>query len=83
MRLVNIDNIKWRHTGHGVPCIYKEDVDNLPIININVGKWIHCNDDKNDWLECSNCRYGSEGEVKYGEETNYCPNCGLIMEVSQ
>lgn len=43
------------------------------------GKWIHCNDDYNDWLECSNCEYGSEGEVKYGEGTPYCPMCGCRM----
>ena len=44
-----------------------------------IGKWVHRNDDYNDWLECSQCGYGSEGEVKYGENTNYCPNCGADM----
>lgn len=43
------------------------------------GHWIHQNDDFNDWLECSKCGYGSEGEVKYGEGTTYCPNCGADM----
>ena len=38
--------------------------------------WIHRNDDYNDWLECPSCGYGSEGEVKYGKGTPYCPYCG-------
>lgn len=42
----------------------------------NKPHWIHRNDDSNDWLECPNCGYGSEGEVKYGEGTPFCPNCG-------
>ena len=43
------------------------------------GTWIHRNDDHNDWLECSECGYGSEGEVKYGQDTPYCPMCGADM----
>ncbi len=43
------------------------------------GHWIHRNDDHNDWLECSECGYGDEGEVKFGEETDYCPHCGAKM----
>lgn len=45
-----------------------------------VKHWIHRNDDYNDWLECPNCGYGSEGEVKYGEGTPYCPYCGERLE---
>jgi uncharacterized paraquat-inducible protein A len=48
--------------------------------NSRVGHWIHRNDDFNDWLECSECEYGSEGEVKYGHETAYCPQCGSSMK---
>lgn len=43
-------------------------------------EWLHMFDDYNDWLECSECGYGAEGEVKFGEETNYCPNCGAKMK---
>lgn len=44
------------------------------------GHWIHRNDDYNDWLECSKCGYGSEGEVAYGVDTPFCANCGAKME---
>lgn len=44
------------------------------------GHWLHKNDDYNDWLECSECGYGSEGEVKFGNETNFCPYCGASMK---
>ena len=40
------------------------------------GRWLHRNDDHNDWSECSECGYGDEGEVKFGKETPYCPYCG-------
>ena len=47
------------------------------------GHWIECNDDTCDWYECSECGYGSEGEMQYNREydvrTNYCPNCGIKM----
>lgn len=43
------------------------------------GQWVHRNDDFNDWLECSECGYGGEGEVKFGEGTNFCPHCGADM----
>lgn len=43
------------------------------------GKWLHENDDHFDWLVCSCCDYGSEGEVGYLSETPYCPMCGAEM----
>ena len=43
-------------------------------------RWIHRNDDYNDWLECPNCGYGDEGEVEYGKGTPYCPYCGERLE---
>lgn len=44
------------------------------------GSWVHKNDDFFDWLECSECGYGSDGEIKFGEGTSYCPHCGAKME---
>ena len=47
------------------------------------GEWCKQNDDYNDWYECSECGYGSEGEMQYSSEhdvrTKYCPNCGAEM----
>ncbi len=48
-----------------------------------VGEWCKQNDDYFDWYECSECGYGSEGEMQYSSEydvrTKYCPNCGAEM----
>ena len=48
-----------------------------------VGEWIKKNNDYFDWYECSECGYGSEGEMRYSREydvrTNYCPKCGTQM----
>lgn len=48
------------------------------------GEWCKQNDDYFDWYECSECGYGSEGEMQYSSEcdvrTKYCPNCGAEME---
>lgn len=40
------------------------------------GKWIWWTDDKKDYVKCSECDYGEEGEVKLDEQTPYCPYCG-------
>lgn len=41
--------------------------------------WIH--DDDNGRYICSNCDYGSEGEMPYDKgETIFCPNCGSRMK---
>lgn len=47
----------------------------------NTGLWIWWTDDRADYYECSECGYGDEGEVKFGEETNFCPCCGAKMTV--
>ena len=48
-----------------------------------VGEWCPQNDDYFDWYECSECGYGSNGEMQYSSEydvrTRYCPNCGAEM----
>lgn len=47
------------------------------------GEWCEQNDDYFNWYECSECGYGSEGEMQYSSEhdvrTKYCPNCGAEM----
>ena len=48
-----------------------------------VGMWIHRNDDHFDWYECSECGYGSEGEVEVGNETPCCPSCGARLEAEK
>lgn len=61
-------------------------VDELPPVTLirPKGHWCPQNDDYFDWYECSECGYGSEGEMQYSSEvdvrTNYCPNCGADME---
>lgn len=57
------------------------EVEKAPFITLirETGFWAHKNDDYNDWLECSECGYGSEGEVKMNCETPYCPHCGALM----
>lgn len=41
--------------------------------------WIH--DDDNGRFICSNCDYGSEGEMPYDKgKTIFCPNCGSRMK---
>lgn len=47
------------------------------------GRWNHYTDDIDDFLECSECHYGSEGEVPFGYPAKmgwkYCPCCGAEM----
>lgn len=43
------------------------------------GRWLDWTDDRKDYLKCSICGYGEEGEVKFGEYTPYCPICGSRM----
>lgn len=48
-------------------------------IRAKKGMWMHRNDDNSDWLECSGCGHGEEGEVKIWEGTPFCPMCGREM----
>lgn len=45
-----------------------------------VGEWVKKNNDYFDWYECSECGYGSDGEMKYNRlcdvRTKFCPDCG-------
>jgi hypothetical protein len=62
-----------------------DQVDEMPMATPfrKKGEWCKQNDDYFDWYECSECGYGSEGEMQYSSEcdvrTKYCPNCGAEM----
>lgn len=43
--------------------------------------WEWFTDDRNDYVRCTRCGYGEEGEIKLGDESPYCPNCGAEMGV--
>jgi len=43
------------------------------------GKWIHWTDDRKDYVTCSCCEYGDEGEVLLKDKTPFCPYCGADM----
>lgn len=68
-----------------VYCVDVEDIQALPPVTPTrkKGEWIKRNNDYFDWYECSECGYGSEGEMRYSREydvrTNYCPKCGTQM----
>ena len=44
------------------------------------GKWIHWTDDYKDYVTCSCCEYGEEGEVLLSDKTPFCPICGADMK---
>lgn len=44
------------------------------------GHWIHWTDDRKDYVTCSCCEYGEEGEVLLNDKTPFCPMCGAKME---
>jgi predicted RNA-binding Zn-ribbon protein involved in translation (DUF1610 family) len=66
-------------------CVDVEDILALPPVTParKKGEWIKRNNDYFDWYECSECGYGSDGEMRYSREydvrTNYCPKCGTQM----
>ena len=47
------------------------------------GKWIHWTDDYKDYVTCSCCEYGEEGEVLLSDKTPVCPICGADMRESE
>jgi rubrerythrin len=46
------------------------------------GKWNHWTDDYKDYVTCSECEYGAEGEVFLSDKTPFCPICGADMRES-
>lgn len=57
--------------------ITKATEEDVIVTCLTKGEWNKCNDDKFDWLECSSCGYGDEGEVT--KPWLYCPVCGAFM----
>lgn len=58
------------------------EIGTLPLVQPTrkKGEWIKKNNDYFDWYECSECGYGSDGEMKYNRlcdvRTKFCPDCG-------
>lgn len=63
----------WADTVYGVM--------NLPSVTPTrpKGKWIHWTDDYKDYVTCSCCGYGEEGEVLLNDKTPFCSICGADM----
>lgn len=75
--------IRWQD--HYVPYVHLDDVRNaianMPSVTPTrpKGKWIHWTDDYKDYVTCSCCGYGEEGEVLLSDKTPFCPICGAEM----
>lgn len=60
---------------------FKSILEELPSVTPSrpKGKWIHWTDDYKDYVTCSCCGYGEEGEVLLSDKTPFCPICGADM----
>jgi hypothetical protein len=60
---------------------YIKNIQNLSSVTPSrpKGKWIHWTDDYKDYVTCSCCGYGEEGEVLLSDKTPFCPICGADM----
>ena len=47
---------------------------------IKEAEWIHWTDDFRDYVKCSNCGFGDEGEIYLGDEPVICPCCEAKMK---
>lgn len=91
MRLIDADSLLQKFKDKSNNPNYRMNMHNIwSFINNastvgkrKVGEWCKQNDDYFDWYECSECGYGSEGEMQYSSEhdvrTNFCPCCGAEM----
>lgn len=61
--------------------LLQECYEDLPSVTLSrsKGKWIHWTDDYKDYVTCSCCEYGEEGEVLLSDKTPFCPICGADM----
>jgi hypothetical protein len=67
--------------GKGYVVVRVDEIIDLPSITPSKpkGKWIHWTDDYKDYVTCSCCGYGEEGEVLLSDKTPFCPICGADM----
>lgn len=71
-----ISNGEWIH--------FREMINDEPtadVVPVRHGRWIHDGFDfphGNDWIHCSEC--GKRGINVPADLSNYCPNCGAMME---
>jgi len=78
MLLQVTDVLKAHNRYHMNAPDHKQAIEQIRDIVSLKGKWIHNNDDYNDWYECSECGYGDEGEITK-HMPRYCPVCGARM----
>lgn len=67
--------------GKGYVAVRVDEIIDLPSVTPTrpKGKWIHWTDDYKDYVTCSCCGYGEEGEVLLSDKTPFCPICGADM----
>ena len=66
---------------------FQSIVDEQPTVSPDevrgMGEWIKAHDDTVWWWECSVCHEPPLQRYKYDRLSNFCPNCGAKMEVSE
>lgn len=74
-KITTLNNIDW----------IKMKINEIPSVTPSrpKGKWIHWTDDYKDYVTCSCCEYGEEGEVLLSDKTPFCPICGADMRESE
>ena len=64
-----------------------EEIGNAPTVSPDEvrgkGEWIKAHDDTAWWWECSVCHEPPLQRYKCDRLSNFCPNCGAKMEVSE
>ena len=73
----------YRHTEEGIPFdVLETDIAGIPaadVVPVRLGRWVHDGCRINggiDWCHCSECGWNDN----FATRTNYCPNCGAIMD---
>ena len=58
----------------------EERASDCPLVEIKEAEWTHWTDDFRDYVKCSNCGFGDEGEIYLGDEPVICPCCEAKMK---